>query len=45
MEGSGQRVAVLGDSIRHFPAGQLSSFDISAAGVLKDDVHVHIVSK
>ncbi|KAK8743524.1 hypothetical protein OTU49_001121 [Cherax quadricarinatus] len=44
MEGSGARVAVLGDSIKHFPAGQLSAFDISAANVSKEDIQVHIVS-
>lgn len=45
MEGSGTRVAVLGDTIKHFPAGQLSAFDISAANVSKEDIQVHIVSK
>ncbi|XP_066943284.1 filamin-A isoform X1 [Macrobrachium rosenbergii] len=44
MEGSGARVAVLGDTIKHFPAGQLSAFDISAANVSKEDIQVHIVS-
>ncbi|KAG7158756.1 Filamin-A-like 5 [Homarus americanus] len=44
MEGSGARVAVLGDTIKHFPAGQLSAFDISAASVSKEDIQVHIVS-
>ncbi|XP_045132539.1 filamin-B-like isoform X2 [Portunus trituberculatus] len=44
MEGSGTRVAVLGDTIKHFPAGQLSAFDISAANVSKEDIQVHIVS-
>lgn len=45
MEGSGARVAVLGDTIKHFPAGQLSAFDISAANVSKEDIQVHIVSE
>lgn len=45
MEGSGVRVAVLGDTIKHFPAGQLSAFDISAANVSKEDIQVHIVSE
>ncbi|KAK3891382.1 hypothetical protein Pcinc_004729 [Petrolisthes cinctipes] len=44
MEGSGSRVAVLGDTIKHFPAGHLSAFDISAANVSKEDIQVHIVS-
>ncbi|XP_076033174.1 filamin-A-like isoform X3 [Oratosquilla oratoria] len=44
MEGSSARVAVLGDSIKHFPAGQLSAFDVSAANVSKEDIQVHIVS-
>nr|XP_045601850.1 filamin-A-like isoform X1 [Procambarus clarkii] len=44
MEGGGARVAVLGDTIKHFPAGQLSAFDISAANVSKEDIQVHIVS-
>ena len=43
--GGGPRVAVLGDSIKHFPTGQMSTFDISAPGVKKEDVNVHIVSE
>ncbi|KAK4318530.1 hypothetical protein Pmani_010471 [Petrolisthes manimaculis] len=44
MDGSGSRVAVLGDTIKHFPAGHLSAFDISAANVSKEDIQVHIIS-
>ncbi|XP_047736004.1 filamin-A [Hyalella azteca] len=46
MEGGrgGGRVAVLGDSIKHFPAGQTSVFDIAAPGVRKEDFVVHIAS-
>ena len=43
--GGGQRVAVLGDSIKHFPAGQVSGFDVAAAGVKREDVTIHIISE
>ncbi|KAB7497586.1 Filamin-A [Armadillidium nasatum] len=44
MESAMARVSVMGEALRHFPAGQLSSFDISAPSVSKEDIEVHIVS-
>ena len=43
--GTGGRVAVLGESIKLFPAGQKSSFEISAPGVPRDEITIHIVSE
>lgn len=43
--GGTPKMSVIGEAVRLVPVDQITSFQISALGFLREDVHAHVISK